>query len=223
MKKQIAKLTSVIAVALSLLFTTACMGTYHTAQPVAEGETEMGFAVEMLKHTDEDGAFVPHPRIQVRRGVNEEMDIGFSAGSHGVAGSANFLLSDDGQTAISISPYLGLSTNRHFGGDDSFGGGVADPTFQVGGFFSENYMLLSVTPMVLLDLTVADDTTITFGGKPGLVYAREDGFGSSQLMIGLSGGVKFDLGNWHLFPEFNAVKVEDMDGLLLTVGLGVGF
>ena len=223
MKNQILAITALVVAAL--LVGSACMSTasYHTAQPIAEGETDIGVAVEMIKFTDEDmGFIVPHPRIYIRRGIDEQSDFGVTAGHFGIAGDFNFMFHSDDSGAASINPYVGLSTNQSFGAggdDDDFFG----PNFQTGISDEGDYLFLTVTPAFLYDLMVGDEMVLVLGGKPGIIHGRSGGFSSSQLMIGASVGMKFPMGSGHILPEFNILKVEDTDGLIMTFGAAFGF
>lgn len=206
-----------IAVLLfALLFGPACVntGSYHTAKPVEADTTEMGMALEVYKQTEEEGFILTEPRVNVRRGISDQTDFGFTAGSFGAGADINQLLSDSDGVAFSINPNLRLATTQVFGGDD-FGG-------------DEDVTTITAFAGLLVDIAAGDDATFTLGFKPGFVRVSEEGDGANEVFLAGSAGMRIDLdaeGQAHLFPEVNISKIMDefAEGVLITFGLGFGF
>ena len=200
---------------------TGCLSTssYHTAQPVEVGETEIAVAMEATTWTDDDSGFVvAHPRIMVRRGISEEMDFGLRAGQFGIAWDLNRVVVHDDSKVISINPYIGWSMERFFGdGELNLGEFVGSVELD------EHFMVVTALLGILVDFSVGDNSTLTVGAKPGFLNIRDAETGTTQMMIAASAGMKFDLGSSFVFPEVNAIKVENDEGFWLTFGVGVGF
>ncbi|MFU8804945.1 MAG: hypothetical protein ACNA8W_14120 [Bradymonadaceae bacterium] len=214
------------AACLALLMGSGCLTTssYHTARPVAPGTTEMGVAVEMQGSFAEeaDGILVTHPRVNVRRGLIPHADLGLSAGSHGTGLDFNYMLVDLDIMAFSINPSVGLQWQGIYGRDDSgpFGTDTSTNTNQT-----------IWTPMLglLADFAPAEILTITFGIKPGFVRFTESQGGSSNSesynFLATSLGARISFSDFHLFPEFNLIKVfdDDIEDMSWTFGMGLGF
>ncbi len=199
---------------------------YHTARTVDSGETEILLALEGSGSTSDfsDGVQVQHPSLHIRRGVADTIDLGLSAGSTGTGLDANFMLAESDEIAFSVNPYGGVA-------------GVWE-LFRDDGAAREDVVLATAQLGIFVDVAAADSVTLTLGGKPGVFHQMEwSGFGESerQRMRGYyvagSAGMRIDLENeMHLFPEVNVLWMDDIqpgdlpvDGVIITVGMGLGF
>lgn len=222
-----------VAVALGI---SGCLNTasYHTAQPVEEGATEAAVALEATTSTGDDaleGTVVTQPRLNVRRGLSEELDLGFTAGTFGFAADLNYQIWRDDNLAVSLSPYQGVAWARGFGEDYD-------------DIDAESQLRLTTLLGVHGNVELSDAAVLTAGMKPGFFYQSHQGFGLTGLsesdtqfnpLIGVSLGLRAELDRLWLFPEFNLVYagIDEDDqlipiiggdeGVMMTFGVGVGF
>lgn len=214
-------------VALALL-ATGCLSTstYRTAEPVAEGEREVGLALEIdtvVGDDDWDDTVLTHPRLHARRGFAENMDFGLTAGIAGTGFDINALLVEEGSLALSLNPSQSFAFVQDFGDDDDF-------------FDLEFSRLHSTTVLgVLADARLSDNATLTGGFKPGLFFSSVDEGDSrdNEAELFLAGSVGLELGigdDMHIFPELNIARVVTgdapewpEDGTFIKFGVALGF
>ena len=192
-----------VAVGL-LLFTTGCpsFSTLRTAEPVEQGETEMGISTGYLgmaaqvAAVDEDGeevdggtAAIEVPTFEIlgRHGLTEDLDAGIKVYPVGAAFEANYAFINDDSFSLSVNPYLGFT--RIGGAAEN---GSASVTY---GFALAN---------LLADVVKIDVLSVTLGLKPGMFYAVGAGESQFAAVIGGMGGVNFDLtDNFSVMPSFD--------------------
>ena len=204
-------------IALVLTFGAACMSTasYHTAQPIEPGTSQVGVAMEaeFYRIEGETARLIAHPRVNGRYGIDEQLDIGVTAGHFGTSGDINFMVHGDDAVAVSLNPRVGVSNMMISEGSDS-----------------ERETSVSLVAGLLFDIAMGDAMTMTLGAKPGYIRVTESFGGGSQsesdTFIAGSVGMKIDLDeSSHLFPEVNVVRFsEDGESMLqITAGIGLGF
>lgn len=216
------------AVVTLLLASTACVNvsSYKTARPVEQGETQISVALEGTGTTGDNrgGVYVPHGRLNLRRGLSDSMDLGLTAGSFGTGVDLNFLLVGDDGFALSASPYVGVAGATEFFGDGP----------------QEDLMSATAYLGLFADIDLSPELTVTLGAKPGLytmIAWTEEVSGDVErerinaFLVGGSLAVKIDLNEYYyLMPELNVVWIEDSDGmefvaddLNITFGIALGF
>lgn len=211
-----------------------CVNTssYHTAEPVESGTTEVAVGLEgqMTPGDDAiDGMVVTQPRLNVRRGLPGAMDFGLTAGVFGFGADINRRIYSEDAVSVSVSPYMGLGWARGYGEDyDDY----------------DAQLRWTTIAGVHFDYAAADNLVVTGALKPGFFYQRRTRVGlftgaetDAQFnpLLGGSVGVKLDLEAVWLFPEINLMYafVDDDDtfvpvfgsdeDLMVTFGLAFGF
>lgn len=209
--------------AVFLAIGTGCLSTssFHTAQPIEAGTTEMGVALEGAKNLEEDGWAIPQPRVFARRGLTDSLDFGVTAGEFGIGADANYMVLNEGLFAMSINPYLGLLGARSFAPDDN------ENESDIGLFNDGDMLITTLMAGFLFDLNFTDQLTATLGVKPGIVQASEwragERDGETGLMLGGSLGMRIDFSSFYLFPEFNVAMIDEIGEFFFRGGIGVGF
>jgi hypothetical protein len=192
----------------ALILSTACtsLTTMHTAKPIVAGETEIGI---IPHYYGAEGVGIPNVEVQVRHGINENMDFGVKyTFPVSLTADFNIALVNTGSFALSLDPTI---SPMYISASDA-----------------STFILWAFVP-VLVDVFSTDWLTLTLGGKGGMVYATgsagdigvADG---ASFMVGGSAGAKFMFSeSFGMMPEFNILTSLDAGGLLYTIGVGILF
>lgn len=211
-----------LVVALVVLSGCVSVSSYHTARPVEEGDTEIGVVLETAGSPDSEGVTMSSPRLNVRRGATEELDIGLRAGSFGFGADLNYMFLDTRWLAVSLSPAINYDGAYWFGGDDD---GQSDGELDIG---TTQQTLLTYYASLLADVASGERATLTLGIKGGAISQPGDedaGVDSEHApFFGFSSGVKINIDGVDLMPEVNTVYVASAPGQVFwTAGLGILF
>lgn len=216
------KRISLVVVAIGLLlFTTGCpsFSTLRTAEPIEEGETNVGISAGYLglaavgtiegpegeEETAALGGELPTFEIYGRHGIAPDADIGIKVYPIGAAFEANYAFVNDESFALSINPYLGFT---RVGGD--------------GESFTYGFALANI----LADVLKVDILTVTLGLKPGVFYGFGGGIFDATPMVGAMGGIDLQLtDDFSVMPSFDIMlPVTDFgSGYFYTGSLAFNF
>ncbi len=207
------RISALFVVAIvSLVVHAGCFSysTLHTATPVEEGETEMTLTAGFYgAGIAGDSGDIPNSEFMVRHGITDASDLGFKVYPVGFAFDYNHALAMESGYALSVNPYLSVT---RFSADD--------------GSFTYGAALLNI----LADVIAGEAATLTFGLKPGFLYAMgsfDDELETANTgVIGITGGIRVNLGDsFTVMPTFDVLTPFDefADLWLYTFGVAMIF
>jgi hypothetical protein len=186
-----------------------CVSSYQSAKVLAPGQTQITGALTRSAPDDQLDEGLYTGDIQVRHGLSDKVDGGVRYGIASEFGSIHSLSVDAKielvPDHVSVSLPVGVIISDE------------ERDFEYGGFF--------IAPTVLLGAEMSKNVALV--AAPRLIIAfpdEDDGFPSdSTTLYGASVGVRFsaDLERWAIHPEVGLLSGDDLDGTLISAGVGV--
>lgn len=202
---------------LGLLVLTACPSftTMHTARPIEPGTNEIGIntvAIGIVPEGGGNAATVPNIEVQLRHGINENMDFGVKYSFPlTITADLNIALINTGDFALSLDPQ------------------ISPIYFTLEG---TTFFLMYAFLPVIIDVVSTDTFVLSINVKGGLTYGSISGSATSNdfaisgtsYLAGGGVGFKIILGeNFALMPEANLLYTIDGGGILWSGALGFLF